>query len=144
MKKNFLRVIKYALLPAAAIFLISAFFPRKYDVPDLLQRPGTHYWVLSTGSKIAYTLISGKGVKKQYPVIYLHGGPGGYISDRNIETLAPLSEDGYDVYLYDQTGSGQSDRLADIEEYTADRHKKDLEEIVKKSGAEKVILIGQS
>jgi pimeloyl-ACP methyl ester carboxylesterase len=49
-----------------------------------------------------------------------------------------------DVYLYDQIGSGWSDRLDDIRQYTALRHKKDLEAIVQAIGAEKVILIGQS
>jgi proline iminopeptidase len=58
--------------------------------------------------------------------------------------LTPLSEEGYDVYLYDQLGGGHSSRLADITGYTADRHKKDLEEIVKKIGAQKVILMGHS
>ena len=46
--------------------------------------------------------------------------------------------------MYDQAGSGHSTRLKDIKEYTADRHKRDLEEIVKEIGARKVILIGQS
>jgi proline iminopeptidase len=48
------------------------------------------------------------------------------------------------VYLYDQVGGGYSERLENIEEYTAERHKKDLEEIVKKIGAGKVIFIAQS
>lgn len=108
------------------------------------KRNGTHYWDLPTGSMIAYTLVSAKGIKKAYPIIYLQGGPGGFISDRTIKMLAPLAEEGYDIYLYDQIGSGQSERLANIKEYTADRHKRDLEELIKKIGAEKVILIGQS
>ena len=124
--------------------MLAVFIPRSYDVPQLNKRKSTQYWDLQTGSKIAYTLVSAKGIKKPYPIIYLHGGPGGFISDRNIEMLAPLSEDGFDIYLYDQIGSGQSERLVNINEYTADRHKKDLEELIKKIGSEKVILIGQS
>ncbi len=127
-----------------AVYLLIAFIPRIYDVPQIQNREGTQYWNLPTGSKIAYTLVSGKGTKKPHPIIYLQGGPGGFISDRNIKILAPLSEDGYDIYLYDQIGSGHSDRLTNINDYTADRHKKDLEEIIKKIGSEKVILIGQS
>ncbi len=120
------------------------FIPRTYDVPQMQQRENKQYWELPTGSKIAYTLVSAKGTKKSYPIIYLQGGPGGFISDRNINMLAPLSEDGFDIYLYDQIGSGQSERLSNIIDYTAYRHKKDLEEIIKKVGSEKVILIGQS
>jgi proline iminopeptidase len=73
--------------------------------------------------------------KKPFPIIFLQGGPGGFISERNIKMLSPLSDDGFDIYLYDQIGSGQSERLSDINEYTADRHKKDLEELVKKIGS---------
>ena len=124
--------------------MLAAFIPRRYDVPQMHKRKGTQYWDLGTGSKIAYMLVAAKGIKKPYPIIYLQGGPGGFISDRNIKILAPLSEVGYDIYLYDQIGSGQSDRLVNINDYTAYRHKKDLEEIIKKTGAAKVILIGQS
>jgi len=144
MGKKLFTLIKYALLLCVAVYLLTAFIPGTYNVPQLQKRAGTQYWDLPTGSKIAYTLVSAKGTKKPHSIIYLQGGPGGYISHRNIEILAPLSEDGYDIYLYDQIGSGQSDRLTNVNDYTADRHKRDLEEIIKKIGAEKVILIGQS
>ncbi|MBK6345567.1 MAG: alpha/beta fold hydrolase [Bacteroidales bacterium] len=61
--------------------------------------------------------------------------------DRNIKLLAPLAVNGFDVYLYDQIGCGSSARLENIEEYSVERHRRDLEEIVKTIGAEKVILI---
>lgn len=144
MRKNIFRFIKYALLLSLVACMLAVFIPRSYDVPQMHKRKSTQYWYLPTGSKIAYTLISAKGIKKPFPIIYLQGGPGGFISDRSINMLAPLSEDGYDIFLYDQIGSGQSDRLSNISEYTADRHKKDLEELIKKIGSEKVILIGQS
>jgi proline iminopeptidase len=144
MRNNIFQFIKYALLLSLVAYMLAVFIPRSYDVPQMYQRKGTQYWDLQTGSKIAYTLVSAKGIKKPFPIIYLQGGPGGFISDRNIKMLAPLSEDGFDIFLYDQIGSGQSERLSDINEYTADRHKKDLEELIKKIGSEKVILIGQS
>ena len=118
--------------------------PRNYNVPQLKKRATTHYMNLPTGSKIGYTIVTGKGDRKPYPVIYLHGGPGGSITDRTIEMLTPLSDDGYDVFLYDQIGSGQSGRLDNIEDYTVKRHIRDLEEIIKQLKTEKVILIGQS
>lgn len=144
MRKKLFKFIKFTLLLCLAIYLLMVFIPRTYDVPQMQQRENKQYWELPTGSKIAYTLVSAKGTKKSYPIIYLQGGPGGFISDRNINMLAPLSEDGFDIYLYDQIGSGQSERLSNIIDYTAYRHKKDLEEIIKKVGSEKVILIGQS
>jgi proline iminopeptidase len=144
MKRIFFKIVKYILLPCTLFFLFKIFYPRNYNVPQIQKRVSTQFWELPTGSKIGYTLILAKGLKKPCPIIYLHGGPGGHVSDRDIKTLEPLSDDGYDLYLYDQVGSGQSARLENINEYTVDRHIKDLEEIIKKTGSEKVIFIGQS
>lgn len=143
-RRNLLKYLKYLVLTSIAVFFLLIFIPRTYDMPKANPRKGTQYWDLPTGSKIGYMLIPAKGTKKPFPIIYLQGGPGGFISDFNIKTFTPLSDNGYDIYLYDQIGSGQSARLADISEYTADRHKQDLEEICKIIGSNKVILIGQS
>lgn len=144
MKKKILKITKWLLLIALIAFVVKGCIPTKLDVPQIKPRASTQYWKLPTGSKIAYTFIEGKGTKKNSPIIYLHGGPGGYIYTKNIEILGQLSELGYDVYLYDQIGSGLSDRLEKVNEYTAERHRKDLEEIVTLLRAKKVILIGQS
>ena len=142
MKKKII-VILVLLIPLS-IILFMVFYPKKYDLKPLPIRENTHYWTLETGSKIAYNLIAASGIKKPFPIIYLHGGPGGFITDNTIKMLEPLSENGYDVYVYDQIGSGFSDRLINIDNYTAERHKKDLEAIVKTIKSEKVIIIGQS
>lgn len=135
---------KYAILLGAGILLLIVFIPRNYDVPQIKKKEGTQYWELPSGSKIAYTLQSADGKRNSIPIIYLQGGPGGFISERIITLFAPLAEDGYDIYFYDQIGSGESDRLSNINNYTAERHKEDLEAIIETIGAEKVILIGQS
>jgi proline iminopeptidase len=144
MKKNLSRLIKLILLLVLLAGGYIIFLPHTYDVPALAERKGTQYWDLTTGSRIAYTLLPAKGEKKLIPVIFLQGGPGGPIYDQNIKSLTPLSDAGYDVYLYDQVGCGYSGRLKNIEEYTVGRHVKDLEAIVKLLGIAKVILIGQS
>ena len=137
-------VLRFAALAGAGIFLIAIFWPRSYGTLLLHARPDTRYWDLPTGSRIAYTLIPAKGLKKPYPIVCLHGGPGGGFDVESIRVLEPLAADGYDIYLYDQIGGGLSARLRDIREYTADRHKRDLEAIVRKIGSEKVILMGHS
>ena len=142
-RRLFIGIGVLVLLPLL-IFMSALFLPRTYPVPRSEKRASTRYWELSTGSTIGYTLCEGKGAKKPFPVVFLQGGPGGAVYDRNIETLSSLTDDGFDVYLYDQAGCGFSARLGSIEEYTVDRHTRDLEEIVKKTGAAKVILIGQS
>lgn len=144
MKKRFLPTIRYTSLIGFLIFLSIVLYPKTYKAPKFQHRKGTKYWHLSTGSRIGYSLIKAKGTKKPYPVIFLQGGPGAPIFDSNIEILSKLADDGYDVYLYDLVGCGLSNRLENIDEYTVDRHKKDLTEIINKIGAEKVILIAQS
>lgn len=142
--RKILKYIGYILLLSLTIFLFKVLVPRTYNVRQIQKRENIHYWDLSTGSKIAYSVTSSKTEKKPYPIIYLHGGPSVPVSKRYINLLSQLSEDGYDIYFYDQVGCGESNTLDNIEEYTAERHKKDLEEIVKIIGAEKVIIIGQS
>jgi proline iminopeptidase len=142
-KKIILVIALLAALCAGCLAWL-LFYPRSYNVNTLKERAGTRYWNLSTGSHIAYTVVPAKGEKKPFPLVYLHGGPGAGITDLEIRTLGRLADSGYDVYLYDQVGCGLSGRLENINEYSADRHKRDLEEIVKQINTEKIILVGQS
>lgn len=128
------------LLIALGVFLI----PKRYNVEAFKARENTQFWTLSDDTKIGYFKIAGKGSKPLSPIIYLHGGPGGIITDEVIESYKSLHELGHDLYFYDQIGSGHSDRLADIEGYSVKRHRKDLEEIVNLIGAKEIILIGHS
>ena len=144
MKIKFNKILKYLLISIPGIFLLLVCIPRSYPVPKMGKNADMQFWNLPTGSKIGYAHIPGKGTRKSSPIIFLNGGPGGFITDIGIQLRSALSALGYDVYMYDQIGSGQSDRLAHISEYTADRHKKDLEAIIEQIGADQVILIGQS
>lgn len=129
---------------ALCILLGLLFIPKSYDVLPFVERPGTEYWELATRSRIGYFKISSSAEEKKTPIIYLHGGPGGLIRDEVIETLSPLSEEGHELYFYDQIGSGHSERLENINEYSVERHRRDLEEIVNLVSEGKVILIGHS
>lgn len=102
------------------------------------------FWNLPTGSKIAYFFFKGKEPRKHNPIIYLHGGPGGFVTPADTAVFCKLADDGYDVYLYDQIGGGKSARLVNIKEYSVERHLFDLEAIVNTIGASKVIFIGHS
>lgn len=144
MKKKIVHILKITLILPFLICGFCLFSPRHYTLPPLEKRQTTQFMTLPTGSKIGYTLVEGKGNKKKYPIIYLHGGPGGRISNITIGILSELSKEGYDVLFYDQIGSGYSDRLHDIKDYTVDRHIKDLRAIIDNLKTEKVILIGQS
>lgn len=142
--KKILRFTKWTLLVCLLGYVGKGCLPTNVAGPALLPRATTQYWDLPTGSRIAYTHVASTGRKRPYPIIYLHGGPGGYVYTRNIETLGTLAQAGYEVYLYDQVGCGLSQRLAQVKDYTAARHAQDLAAIVQLLGAEKVILVGQS
>lgn len=144
MNKRLATFFYYALLLAAVVLAVFLFIPKNYDLPSPQKAVHTQFWDLPTGSRIAYTRLPAMGVKKPYPIVFLQGGPGGFIAQRNITALAPLAELGYELYLYDPVGSGQSARLANIADYTPERQRADLHAIVEQIGAEKVILIGQS
>lgn len=143
-KRKVLRYFGIVLLLLLTIYTSLVFIPRSYNIPHLTTRAGTEYWNLNSGSKIAYTLIRATQHQTGIPILFLQGGPGGPIYDRNIRSLTPLNEDGFDIYLYDQVGCGYSNRLDDIKQYTALRHKEDLEEIIERIGSKKVILLAQS
>ena len=136
-------IILTGIFLVLALLVLYLLVPRNYHTAKMKPRARLQYWNLSTGSKIGYTLVGAKGEKKT-PVVFLQGGPGGSITERTVNSLAPLSESGHDLYFYDQVGSGHSNRLANISEYTVERHLSDLAEIITKTGSPEVILIGQS
>ncbi|MCB0821880.1 MAG: alpha/beta fold hydrolase [Bacteroidales bacterium] len=141
---NIRRLLLTIILAFILILSWIFFIPNHYEVPAFVERPGTQYWELNTGSRIGYTKIESSSDIKGSPVIYLHGGPGGIIRDEVIEALRPLLQQGHDLYFYDQIGSGHSVRLDDISQYTVQRHKADLAEIIEVIHSEKVILIAHS
>lgn len=143
--KKVVRIIRWAFLILLVVLLYKVFWPRHYNVQSREKGVNSTFWQLSTGSSIGYTYISSTSKETHaYPIIYLHGGPGGAISKRVIDDLKPLSDDGFDLYFYDQVVSGASSRLSDIYEYTVQRQVDDLNEIITKINSGKVILIGQS
>jgi hypothetical protein len=80
---------------------------------DPVPRANTHYWNLSTGSHIAYSLYEPPpGVPvKQDPIVFVHGGAGLRAFDTDHDFYRQFTQDGFRVYLFDQAVSGLSDRL---------------------------------
>ena len=139
------------LITTVGVILISALTIFKPLVPpseiiEPIIPEAVDYWDLETGSRIAYLKIPAENKTKETPVIFLHGGPGGtVVSFKPItEVISALSQNGYDVYFYDQIGGGLSGRLKNIREYRLSRHAADLDRARNKINAEKIILIGES
>ena len=75
--------------------------------------PSAVYWELPTGSHTAVLHTPARGVPKATPLILLHGGPGAFgVTASGAAYYGTLARDGFDVYFYDQIGSGHSARLA--------------------------------
>ncbi len=107
---------------------------------------GVRYWNLRTGSHLAYLKVSAQGKARAVPIILVGGGPGeeDVADSSQTQFFGQLARLGYDVYFYDQIGSGLSARLADPGQYTLARHVADLEAIREQIGARAMILMGES
>lgn len=140
-----LRIMLVAFI-AALIYTVYPVASTNQPKPaiDFSQVP-TRFWNLKTGSKIAYyhIMAANSAPKKTTPIIFLHGGPGAYVRKLDLTFFAKFAQDGYDVYLYDQAGSGRSSLLPK-EEYSHARNIVDFEAIIDQIGANKYIVIGQS
>jgi pimeloyl-ACP methyl ester carboxylesterase len=124
-------------------FVVKIHAPSAQPIP-VPPMANMQYWSLDTGSRIAYTKIPAAGSVRGTPIVFLHGGPGWLVMDSDVAFYSQLSKLGFDVYLYDQVGSGRSSRLADMRQYDTARQVADLEAIRTKITAGKIILIGQS
>lgn len=134
-------IIELVLMVSLGIALLLP-LPNKHGEPLAVE--GLKFWNLSDGLRISYVHLTGNGDLSLPPVIFLHGGPGVPDMAGDAAFFGELVHDGFDVYIYDQIGSGRSSRLKDPREYTVERDVTDLEFIRQKIGAEKIILIGHS
>ncbi|WP_146823796.1 proline iminopeptidase-family hydrolase [Alicyclobacillus suci] len=90
------------------------------------------------GGRVWYQI---NGRESGVPLVGLHGGPGG--SSVGMERLLALSDD-RPVVLYDQLGSGKSDRPSDASLWRVDRFVRELATLRSALGLEQVHLLGHS
>ena len=123
----------------AAAVLVPLGDPRTQDAVS-----GLRYWSLATGSRLAYARIPGAEPRRSTPVVVLHGGPGVPDMAGDVAYFGRLSALHYDVYVYDQLGSGRSTRLPDPTGYGVGRDVADLEGVRQAIGARQMVLVGHS
>ncbi len=132
-------LVVVALSAALTVFKPLGFEPAPYGSVD-----GGRYWDLPTDSRVAYEFFPAAGAGET-PVIMLHGGPGAPATEVAKEHMArAVTGAGFDLYYYDQLGTGRSTRLEDVRGYTVERQVRDLEAVRRETGAEEIILIGGS
>jgi len=125
-------------------FVLTALMPMADPRLPPASVEGQRFWELSTGSRIAYVRVPAEGDARGTPVIFLHGGPGTPDMKGDSEYFGRLARSSFDVYVYDEVGTGRSSRLEDPRRYTLTRDVADLEAVREKIGAERVVLIGHS
>lgn len=130
-----------ALLTATAVATL-------LPLPDPPRSPtpvaGESRWPIDTTTSLRYVHLRGNGPNRNAPVVFLHGGPG--VPDMAGDTafLRPLTDDGFDLYVYDAIGSGGSTRLPDPTDYAVSRDVADLEHVRTLIGADRLVLVGHS
>jgi len=126
---------------AALYFLVLR--PSHLQLADTIRFNNTQYWQLSTGSRIAYSEYdppAGVALKPE-PVVFL---PGVRVGPWDHPFFSSFAGQGFRVYLIDQAGSGLSDFLANMRDYTIQRAIEDLEALRQQIGTDRMILIGHS
>lgn len=130
---------------AILIITLLAFKPIPVTIKPIQASADTKYWNMQGSYRIAYRKVAAHSIDMQAPIIFLHGGPGGYIHSEVIKTLSPISAYGRDLYFYDQSGTGLSDRRDRPKDTTLHGHIQDLHEIITRQiKAKKVVIVGHS
>ena len=136
-------VVGGALTALGAVITLAVILQAPVDVPESAPPADAEYWRLPTGSRIAYYAYpAGEGAAST-PLVYLHDGPGLAVLDVERAFYHRFAQDGFDVYLYDQVGTGQSERLDDIGAYGMARNVADLDAIRSELGVNELNLVGQ-
>jgi proline iminopeptidase len=141
---NTLTAILTLAFVSALYFLVLR--PSRLRLADTIRFNNTQYWQLPTGSRIAYSEYDPPAgvAPKPEPIVFLHGGPGMRVGPWDHTFFSPLTVYGFRLYLFDQAGSGLSDFLPKVREYTIGRAVEDLEAVRQQIGSDRMILIGHS
>lgn len=139
-----------ALIPAAlCAFLCLPMAPTTPPDEQVFASAPTQFWELSTGKRLAYYhLPAATNAPPKATILFLHGGPGSSVSAAHVSFFQRFTQEGFEVYLYDQAGTGRSDLLPPAE-YSHERNVSDLAEVVARIDAasptpSNIALVGQS
>ncbi|MGL5837542.1 MAG: alpha/beta hydrolase [Sphingorhabdus sp.] len=133
-----------AVLPLAGLVLAMLVSPAQPRLASVDDPRGPHRTLMTpSGAKIAWWSFAPDKAARKTPVIFLHGGPGSFVRNRDFDIGRAFREVGFRTVFYDQAGSGASADLL-IARYTVSNAVADLEALRVAVGAEKVILWGES
>lgn len=100
-------------------------------------------WPTGAGRSVAvYHTAADPATRRNLAMVFVHGGPGGYIRDFDRDFFASFAKAGFDVVLYDQFGAGYSP-LGEAGSYTHEKSIDDLAAVLARL-KQPVVLVGQS
>jgi pimeloyl-ACP methyl ester carboxylesterase len=101
-------------------------------------------WPTGQGRSVAvYHYRSDAAARRNLTIVFVHGGPGGYIRDFDRDFFATFAKAGFDVVLYDQFGAGYSPLGDTTAAYTHEKNIDDLAAVMARLNTP-VVLVGQS
>lgn len=109
--------------------------------PQAWSAPDRELMVSVEGGKVYVRINDGVAPPGTVPAVFIHGGPGG--THVNFAALLGLADE-RPVVLYDQLGSGKSERPDNPADWRVERYVDELEAIRTALGIEKWHLVGQS
>lgn len=106
--------------------------------------PAVQMWPTGPGRAVAvYRYLPAAGVAdRNLALVFVHGGPGGYVRDFDRAFFRTFTKDGFEVVLYDQSGAGRSP-LGDVGDYSHERNIGDLLAVLTRVN-KPTVLVGQS
>ncbi|WP_262691273.1 proline iminopeptidase-family hydrolase [Kordiimonas aestuarii] len=121
-----------------ATFLALALLPPNASAH---QDPEVAGYIEVDGGRIWYRMNGAALLHKKPAIVVMHGGPGG--THRGNMPYVALSDE-YPVILYDQLGTGNSDRPDDRANWNVERFVAEIDHIRDALGLEEVIIAGHS
>lgn len=121
------------------ILIIAALMP--ISLTHAHQDPEISGYIDVQGGRIWYRLNGAENIGKKPAIIMMHGGPGG--THRGNMPYVSFADE-YPVILYDQLGSGNSDRPNNAESWTVERFVSEIDSIRKALDLKEVIIAGHS
>jgi L-proline amide hydrolase len=102
----------------------------------------TEGYVPFKGYRTWYRVVGDGEEPGKFPVIYLHGGPGG--THDYLESLEAMAETGRRAIFYDQIGCGKSDLPDDLSLYTPETFVEEVGAVRDHLGLDRVHVFGSS
>lgn len=144
------RASRRGVIVHVAILLLALAPPAYVLVPlapatlaPLAADPAVQLWPTARGRAVAvYRFAADPAKARGLALVFVHGGPGGYIRDFDRDFFAGFAREGFEVVLYDQFGSGRSP-LGAPQDYTHANNIADLAAVLARVNLP-TVLVGQS